>query len=287
MTQVCERGSSPGAHLHEGIWWDNPMFGFHLCIFQFRESSMSGLWAASFPRFTLICVPFQRFQATCSALSTLVRIFFPMYFPRWWSLMIVTALLVSSTTYLKVNGLNDLAVLLSFYSLCCPHLWSSQRRKLQRLLTGGVDPFSFAVATGSSSHMSVIWNIRHCTSLYRSETPSVDIGNIFPAETALCNARCIQIWEFKLQMWTLKDLITLVANLQASFLGLQLIRVYLLVVSPQCHPLIRDIKAARRPLSNGKYPRCKCSPFTRGAMCKLSSSSSSKLLGFPRISHTK
>lgn len=114
MTQVCERGSSPGAHLYEGIWWDNPMFGFHLCIFQFRESSKSGLWGAS----SLICVPFQRFQATCSALSTLVRIFFPMYFPRWWSLMIVTALLVSSTTYLKVNGLNDLAQYYFLFTAC-------------------------------------------------------------------------------------------------------------------------------------------------------------------------
>lgn len=282
MTQVCERGSSPGAHLHEGIWWDNPMFGFHLCIFQFRESSMSGLWGAS----SLICVPFQRFQATCSALSTLVRIFFPMYSPRWWSLMIVTALLVSITTYLKVNGLNDLAQYYFLFTACAVRI-CDRVKGVNYSDTGGVDPFSCAIATGSSSHMSVIWNIRHCTSLYRSETPSVDIGSIFPAETALCNARCIQIWEFEPQMRTLKDLITLVANLRASFLGLQLIRVYLLVVSPQCHSLIRDIKAARRPLCNGKYPRCKCSPFTRGATCKLSSSSSSKLLGFPRISNTK
>lgn len=249
---------------------------------------MSGLWGASFPRFTLICVPFQRFQRHLFRTIDFGTDFLPNVFPT---------LMVFNDCHSPPCEQHHLfksqwtkwpcTVLLSFYRLCCPHLWSSQRRKLQRLLTGGVDPFSCATATGSSSHMSVIWNIRHCTSLYRSETPSVDIGNIFPVETALCNASCIQIWEFELQMWTLKDLITLVANLRASFLCLQLIRVYLLVASPQCHPLIRDIKAARRPLSNGKYPQCKCSPFTRGAMCKLSSSSSSKLLGFPRISNTK
>lgn len=141
--------------------------------------------------------------------------------------------------------------------------------------------YSDSSLTWSSSHMSVIWNIRHRTTCRWSRAPSVAIGNIFPAETDLRSARCIQIWESELQTWTLEDLITLVANLRASFLALQLIRVYLSVVSPQCHPLIRDIKAARRPLSNSKYPRCKFSPF------ELSSSFSSKLLGFPQISNTK
>lgn len=50
------------------------------------------------------------------------------------------------------------------------------------------------------------------------------------------------------------------AILQASFLAFQLIRVDLLLASPQCHPLIRDIRAAPRPPSNGKYPRCRFPP---------------------------